>query len=370
MAKGSYFIIEKNNKFVVVYQYKDIQTGKRKQKQIRRFDKKKEAKSFLIQERAKLNQAYNLIATDLKVYDYLKNWNALRKDRLSVTTYNYYNSMINNRLNYDSKLGNMKMFEVTPNHIEIFYSDLLKELSNNSAVKYHRMLSKAFGDAKRKQMIIRNPLEFVEPLKSTKSDTAQILTLEEAQKLIEISAGTKFEVVINLALGLGLRAGEICGLKWDKVDFKNNTILIDTVTFCDKSNRIVKFKEPKTKSSRRLLNVPETIMRLLKVYKLRQEPNDYDLLFVKMNQEPMSSDSLSRNFKDFIRANGFKEIRFHDLRHTNASLHLLAGTDLKVTSRILGHSTIGITADLYTHVLDELNKSAAINMNNMLYRKG
>lgn len=364
----SLFIRIKNKKYTVVCEYRDAITKKKKQKQLGRFDTKRAAKLCLADEKVKLARGLFVQPHNILLYDYLIDWNNRRKDKLSITTYNYYNEMINCKYNKDTLLGNTKLQDLNAIMVENFYSELKNQgLANNTIAKHHKLLNKALDDAKKKQLIFKNVCEYVERVKTKKSNVSRSLTQNEVQKLLEASKNTIYEAPINLALGLGLRSGEVFGLTWDNIDFEKNTVKIDKVIALNKATREVFFKEPKTISSARTILMPATLSQFLKKYKLKQVPNDYNLVIVNKYSKPYPPSNFSKSFQGFLEKNKFDHLRFHDLRHTNASLHLLAGTDLKVTSKNLGHSSIGITADLYTHVLQELDEAAATNINLMLY---
>ncbi len=367
----SLFIRKKNNKFCVIYEYRDEVTKKRRQKQLGAFEKKKDANTLLAEERLKIDRGLFVKPNlEIKLHDWLVQWNNEREDKISITTYSYYKSMIKNRYNKKSRLGNINIKDITPNAIEVFYSELRKEgLAKNTIAKHHKMLNKAFVDAKRRQLIYKNPCEYVEKPASSKSTISKILTVKEAKLLLDEVKNTPYELPVNLALGLGLRAGEIFGLTWDNINFENKTIFINKSLALNKETNELFFKDPKTASSKRRLFIPEHLNELLKKYKEKQKENAYNLVLVNRYNKPQNPGNFSKTFGDFLKRNKLEQIRFHDLRHTNASLHLKAGTDLKVTSKTLGHSTIGITADLYTHVLQELDQSAANNINSILYSK-
>ncbi|MGL4739394.1 MAG: tyrosine-type recombinase/integrase [Sarcina sp.] len=365
----SIFVRKKHNKYCVIAKYLDIDK-KIKQKQLNSFDKLKDANSYLIEEKSKLNKNLFILPTKTTLIEYLNTWNDLRKNNLSIRTYTYYKELIANRIsNY---LTNTTLNNITPLQIELFYQELNKSLTKNGVVKYHRLLNKALGDAKKKRLIEFNPCEFVEVPRQETSEKASYLTFEETQELLKLSVATRYELPIHLAIILGLRASEILGLSWNKIDFKKKTICIDKVTVKNRITKEVEFKAPKTKKSIRTIHIPNFFLKRLednykrfRLLKLQGIPNKYNLVFCKVNGEPMDSSVLSKGFNSFLKKHDFRIIRFHDLRHTNASLQLKAGTSLKVTSEQLGHSTINITADLYTHVLDELKIEAASNMDKL-----
>ena len=365
----SIFVRKKHSKYCVIAKYL-ADDNKIKQKQLKSFDKLKDANIFLVEEKNKLNKNMFILPSKTTLVDYLISWNTLRKDNLSIRTYIYYNDLIDKRIR--NFFANALLTSLTSIQIELFYKELSKELSRNGVVKYHRLLNKALGDAKRKRLIEFNPCEFVEIPKQEKAKEANILTLAEANELMQLSITTRYELPIHLAILLGLRSSEVLGLSWDRIDFKNKTIRIDRVTVRNRMTHTVEFKAPKSNSSNRLVHIPNYLLERLKLnykrfrlLKLEGLPNPYNLIHPKLNGELLDSTSFSKNFEYFLKSNEFKKIRFHDLRHTNASLHLKAGTSLKVTSKHLGHSNLNITADLYTHVLEELEVEAAQNMDKL-----
>jgi len=254
---------------------------------------------------------------------------------------------------------------------------LEKILSGKTVLQYHRILHKALDKAYKMQIISKNPTDLVDAPKAKKFK-AKVLTIDEVKQLFETVRDNRLEVPIHLAIMLGLRAGEILGLSWDKINFESNVITIDTALVRNKGFDEYIFKEPKSESSIRTLTVPIELMSLLKKHKKSQLElqlrsygvftNKYNLVFTQVNGNPMTSDSFSRLFRDFLKKHNLPLVRFHDLRHTNATLMLASGTSMKVASTRLGHSTIGITADLYTHVLQELEVEASEKIANIVYK--
>ncbi|EPY2273180.1 tyrosine-type recombinase/integrase [Clostridium sporogenes] len=364
------FIRKRGNKHVVTLEYRDKQSGKRKQKALGSYDKKKEAEDALIEEKSKIINGNFIIPEKITFEQYLKQWLEQHKNNLSVTTYTRYKYIIDKQISPD--IGEIELQKLTPLHLENFYYSMLKTLNPKTVLQYHRVIHKAY----KLQIINKNISNLVE-LPKIKKYKAKSLTIKEVKQFLEVSKDTRVEIPINLAIVLGLRAAEILGLSWDNVNFCENTIVICKTLVKDKINKTLVFKEPKSETSIRTLTVPEQLMNLLKEHKKKQKQlqlksygafkNEFNLVFTKLNGNPMASDSLSSTFRDFINRNNLPNIRFHDLRHTNATLMLASGTSMKVASTRLGHSTIGITMDLYTHVLQGLEKEAAKNLSDLIY---
>ncbi|KYN77137.1 recombinase [Clostridium sporogenes] len=368
------FIRKRGNKHVVTLEYRDKQSGKRKQKALGSYDKKKEAEDALIEEKSKIINGNFIIPEKITFEQYLKQWLEQHKNNLSVTTYTRYKYIIDKQISPD--IGEIELQKLTPLHLENFYYSMLKTLNPKTVLQYHRVIHKALNKAYKLQIINKNISNLVE-LPKIKKYKAKSLTIKEVKQFLEVSKDTRVEIPINLAIVLGLRAAEILGLSWDNVNFCENTIVICKTLVKDKINKTLVFKEPKSETSIRTLTVPEQLMSLLKEHKKKQKQlqlksygafkNEFNLVFTKLNGNPMASDSLSSIFRDFINRNNLPNIRFHDLRHTNATLMLASGTSMKVASTRLGHSTIGITMDLYTHVLQGLEKEAAKNISDLIY---
>ncbi|MFN1873244.1 site-specific integrase [Clostridioides difficile] len=192
--------------------------------------------------------------------------------------------------------------------------------------------------------------------------------------LIEKLNNSIIEMPILLMLLLGLRIGEVAGLKWSDVDLDNSIININQILIYANSKII--FKEPKTEKSKRTLSVPKELIEKLKIEKLKQNKmklqgtleNENNLVCLNTNLKPWIPTTLSKTFHNFIKRNNLRNIRVHDLRHTNASLLLLGGTNMKVVSERLGHTDIKITMNRYSHVLEEMDKEASDNLSKLLFK--
>lgn len=368
----SLFIRKRNNNYNVICEYR-TSSGERKQKSLGKYSSQRQAEKQLTIEKSKLyNNNFNLPAR-LTLGTYLEEWHASRKDKLEITTWNR-NTLIINHVN--RLIGHINIQDIKPLTISTMYSNLYKanddskSLSNKTKLQYHRVLSKAFRDAYIGELIPKNIMELVEAPKPIQKE-AKYLDVEEALKLLQGIKGSRYEIPVNLALALGLRASEICGLSWDKVNFKDNIIRIDTVAVWDEVGKKVIFKPTKTMKSTRTLVIPQGLRSILIDWKETQKDtipsNEFNLVFTKEDGAPSCSHIFGTAYKNFIRRKKFN-IGFHELRHSYASLQLRAGSDIKVISETLGHSQIGISMNLYTHVIQSLKDEASSNINNILYK--
>jgi integrase len=272
-------------------------------------------------------------------------------------------------------LGNIELQKLNPLHIQQYYNFKSKTLCGKTLLQHHRVLRKALDYAYKMQMICRNPADLLDAPRAKKYK-ARALTVDEVKLLLQAIKNTKFEVPINLGIALGLRRGEILGLKWEDIDFENNIINIrNNLQLADKK---LIFKDPKSEDGERSLVAPEDLMSLLKIHRKKQLEyqlhyggssfNKLNLVNVNSMGKPINPSSFSHAFGDFIRRRDLPLIRVHDLRHTNATLMLKTGTGAKVASSRLGHSTIDITLNLYSHVTQDLNTEAAVKLNDVIYR--
>lgn len=238
-------------------------------------------------------------------------------------------------------------------------------LSNSSINKHIAFLKSVFSSAKRDGIITKNPAEFIDNLKVQDAER----TCYDAQQINQLCLsvqGTSLEIPVLLGAYLGMRRGEILGLTWDHVDLDAKQLTIATTLTKAGSQRIE--KEPKTKKSYRSLAIPDLLCAKLAAQKDRLETllrNNCQLerhnyvVFLK-NGHPFSPNYLSDKFHKHLKKLGFPPIRFHDLRHSFASISYAAGVPLSETSSALGHASTAVTAAVYTHEFTPV-KATAVN---------
>lgn len=353
---------------------KDPKTGKRQQKWFSGYKTKKEAQADLARIINELEQNTFIIPSDETLKGYLDYWIEQREHNLSPTTIYGYKSMINNHI--IPSLGNIKLNELKPLHIQEYYKEKSKTLSQTTILHHHRMLRKALEDAKEWQLIKDNPADHVESPKPQKYKS-NVLNLDEIKQLLKALESNRLEVPITLMLFLGLRRGELLALKWADIDYKNKTITIqrNLVRGGDNGNELI-IKEPKTEESIRTIPISDNILKLLKKQEIKQKEEKISLgphykengfIFTTSTGDIINPASFSREFGDFIKANNLKHIRLHDLRHTNATLMLKSNIPAKIASERLGHSNISTTLDLYSHVLKDMERETSDKIDNMIF---
>ena len=312
---------------------------------------------------------------------------------LAPSTYKRYCRMLETRLL--PYFGHFYINKIKPTDIMKFY-DLLekdtqlvrkkgnngsktkKPLSGKTILEHHRLLRAMLHKAVYWQLIVANPAERVQPPKARKpkrrsyDDEQTKVLLENLEQLS--SEDTKYKVAIILTVFTGVRLGELMGLEWQDVDFKNRIISINRSSqyLADMG---VFTKVPKTESSIRDIAIPEFIISLLEEYKLWYEEQkliygelwtNSDRLFVQADGKPMHPSTISKWFVKYVGQIGLPVINFHGLRHTNASLLVAQNIDIAVISARLGHAQISTTLDFYVHPLLSHNRKAGYALENLL----
>lgn len=266
-------------------------------------------------------------------------------------------------------LGKYKLNEITPMILDGFLNHLKStnnlangqaKLSNGSISKIYAITKTIITLAFRKNLIIQNPCSKVKLEFRKDAGAKQIHSWDKEsykKALYLLSANeTDYARVCEFAVKTGLRRSEIFGLTWDDINFVNQTISVNKTA--QKVNKVMMILPCKTPSSVRTISLSKSIVELLKNYKETHPYNTY--IFQNVDY-----DAVTAWFRKWQRKNNIPRIRFHDLRHTHASLLLAEHIDIKTISSRLGHSNIGITMNTYTHVLEQLDKEAAFAIDNI-----
>ena len=263
-------------------------------------------------------------------------------------------------------LGPIGLAKIKPAQIEAMYREQLERgLSARTVHQTHRILKAAFKYAVRTGRLVRNPAELVDPPAVRRKEMAT-LTLEDARKLTaRLSGGDSYEIAIYMALYTGLRRGELVGLKWGDINFERRYLRLQRNVVRVPGQGFVE-SEPKSDSSRRPVELGESDLKILSSHRVRQAEarlragsmwTNGDWVFTRELGEHLNPDALSEHFPQILEELGLPRVRFHDLRHTHATLMMEAGIDRDVVKGRLGHSSIAITSDTYTHVSSSLQRS-------------
>ncbi|MFH1663173.1 MAG: site-specific integrase [Chloroflexota bacterium] len=271
-------------------------------------------------------------------------------------------------------LGRIALADLQPQHIQSYYSEKISNgridgkegLSARSVVYHHRILSKALDYAVKMGMVVRNIADVVQPPKIQRI-TMNTLSPEEIVRFLDAAKETDYYVYFATLLCTGLRRGEGLALRWRNLDLEEaRLVVMETAYKLGNGDYII--KEPKTRHSRRTVTLPRSLVELLKSYRSDQEllriqlgvslePDDF--VFIRHDGNPINPNALTLAFRRITKKAGLKNIRIHDLRHTHATLLFKEGVHPKIVSERLGHASISITLDIYSHVLSGLQEEAS-----------
>lgn len=375
-------ITKKGNKYYVVVPITDPTTGEKKNKWFSGYKNKREAEAARIEIISKLNNNTFVQPKKLTVKDYLKEWlKVYVEPNLSPTTTRGYRVNIEHHI--IPYLGGIPLQQLKASNIQSLYNSLKESgkvngeggLSPRSVRYVHRVLREALQHAVQQQLIPRNIADDL-ALPQTKKYRPKVYTGEGIVKLLASVIDTEYETPIHLAALLGLRRGEVLGLQWCDVDFKNNCITIQRQLIPTPKGNI--FKEPKTEDSVRSIQLSQRLVDVLKKERKKQLRNklilgekfvDNNLVCCHENGEMFSPSGFSHRFSELLKKNGLEHIRFHDLRHSVATAMLNANIPIKHASEILGHSNTSITMDLYSHVIDKKQKEIVETLDQAIFGK-
>lgn len=370
--KGS--IIKRNKTYTIIIDIGRDLNGKRKQRWFGGYKTKREAENALPQLLMKAQNCELVPNNKITLKDCISDWfeNRLKTENLSPTTIDGYKNIVNNHI--IPVMGGLKLQEIKPYTLQSYFNSKADVLRPTTLQNHKRLLVSFFIFACDMELLDRNPMDkIVTPKKIAKQ--TNVLTIEECKQLLTtIQSNYTLKIPVILSLLLGLRRGECLGLRWEDINFNEKTLSVNQNLEYVKGE--LYFKEPKTLKSKRTMAIPDILINILKEHHnwqremtLRSEgtwKNERNLVCTrKTTGEPVTPHVLSDLFRLFIKKNNFKAIRFHDLRHTNATLMLAAGISAKVASNRLGHSNISITLDLYSHVLHTIDMDAATKIDNI-----
>ena len=363
------FLRKRSKNYIVYLEYFDKETNKRKQKNMGSYPLKRDANKRLNEVKEEIYKEELLLPNEIILQDFLLDFLEKYKMNLSITTYNCYMRICKKYI--IPLLGDIKLCDIRPIHIQNYVDDLLDLLTPQTIKVHLNILNLALKRAYRLKLIKENVVQFVEVPKNKKYKN-EIYNAEDMKKLLEKSLETSLELPIILASGLGLRISEILGLTWNNIDFNDFTITIDKITVRDKGQVIL--KEPKTESSIRTISAPKEIILILKqlkkdrlAAKLRGEKSHRELIFYDKNLNPIAQDVLSKKFRYFLQENNLKHIRFHDLRHSHVTMLIDAKVPIKVISERVGHSNVNTTLNIYSHALREMDQEASDKISDTLF---
>ncbi len=302
--------------------------------------------------------------------DWLEN---SQKQSVRPRTYERYREIV--QLHIVPVLGHQKLQKLSAQHVQAFYTQKVKDgLSPSTVEVFHCVLHKALDTAVKWGLVPRNVCDLVSP-PHRESFEIKPLDVEQANKLLAAARGHRLEALFILALTTGMRRGELLGLKWQDINFAAGTLQIRRILTRSPDKGFVE-AEPKTQKSRRSMVVAAFALEALRKHRTHQLETklkagaswqEHDYVFcTSVGTHLNPSKDVLDELKKLLNQAGLPDIRFHDLRHSAATLLLSEGVHPKVVQEMLGHSNISMTMDVYSHVLPSMQQEAVGRLNNIL----
>jgi integrase len=348
----------------------DPVTGRRRQKSKGGFRTRKAAEAALRELSASVDAGRFVERSTKTVGDYLDEWLEVVRPRLRPTTWNSYRQSV---AHIKGRIGAVPLQSLAPLEVENLYKQLLatrgrngRLLSPKTVRGIHVVLRKALADAERLGLVVRNAAAAAKPPVPAKYEHTT-WTAEQLARFLDSIEGERQAAAFVLLATTGMRRGEALGLRWSDVDLAAGRLsIVQTITTV-RDKMVV--SPPKTARSRRSVSLDPGTVAALRDHRRRQNEERLrageawagasDLVFTNEVGEPVHPSALSRLFESSVHRSGLPRIRLHDLRHTYATVALAAGVHPKIVSERLGHATIAVTLDLYSHVTPAIDAEAA-----------
>lgn len=309
---------------------------------------------------------------ELTLADWLESWmdNIVRPTRAETTVYGYQKIIDNHLI---PALGDIPLLKLTPMDIQQYYIQVQQSasLSSNTLRRHHDLLSSSLRSAVRQDKLLVSPMDRVEPPRA-KQKEASYYRPEELKQLYALLEGHPLELCAKLAGSLGMRREEICGLKWECIDYERQLLFIREARTAFGATIVQ--KETKTRSSVRTLYMPDDVVRLLRTEQERQcglfrsgqlaEPSQFVVLDHK--GLPYSPNALSLAFTRFVKKNRLPRVTLHGLRHSFATVASFQGVPLFDIGKALGHATPATTGKIYTHLVDHTHEETLLKVSDAL----
>jgi integrase len=313
-----------------------------------------------------------------KVGQFLSHWlEDVHKQSIRPRTYERYEEIV--RLHLVPEIGHHHIQKLSPQNLQAFYKKKLEDgLSATTVISFHNLLHKALETAVRGNLLARNPCDLVSPPRR-KHFEIQPLSIQQIRQFLAVTRGHRQEARFILALATGMRRGELLGLKWQDIDLERGTLQVRRIL-----TRIpgklpgkgFEEAEPKTDKGRRSIVLPSFAVEALRQHRLRQREaklkagpawRDHDYVFcTPIGTHLNPTRDVLDVLKSFLKQAGLPDIRFHDLRHSSATMLLGMKVHPKIVQEILGHSQIAITMDIYSHILPTMQEEAMNKLNDVL----
>lgn len=349
------------------FDYQDA-TGQRKQKSestgLPEKGNKRRAQKLLEERLSEMTQQYETALDNRKVefLAFMRSWlDDVVVHQVKENTFSQYNMVYNGYIAKYKPFHGVKLQALTPALIQSYYNAQLKNgLSPNTVRKHHANLHKCLSYAVRLGMLTQNSSDQTELPPKQKYKGATAYTPEQLKQLLEVFENDPLETPVRIAVTYGLRRSEVCGLRWDAVDFDTNTLSVCHTAVVD-NGKVIYSDNTKTASSNRVLPLTASMRTYLLKVREQQEASkslfgsayqDSGYVCTKPNGEPINPNFVTHHFQRMLKTNNLPVIRFHDLRHSAVYALRKGGCDAKDIQCWLGHSDVSTTLNVYGHVLN------------------
>lgn len=378
-----------NRYYAVIYEGVDPATGKERRRWYPAGARKADAEKLVTELVKRHNDGEYRAPDRLTFGEYLtERWLPVQRSQLKKTTFASYDNNI--RLHVLPALGRVPIARLSPDQLDRLYTQLHESGRRNksrkgrpglsaSSVQYvHRIVRKALNDAVRKGVLPRNPALLADPPKRDPSarqrdGEMQVWTAQQLQSFLGLVDGQRLAPAFVVTAHTGMRRGEVAGLRWADVDFEKRLIHIRQAIVV--VEYALEFTDLKSDNGERTIDVNDDVIRALQACRRRQAEErlllgsgyeDRDLVFARPDGTPTHPELISETFDRVVTRSDLPRIRFHDLRHTHATLLLKAGVPIKVVSERLGHATASFTLDVYGWVLPGMQAEAAATFSRLM----
>lgn len=355
---------------------RDPVTGKRRTRYVSFRGTKSEARAHLRILIGKVEERTYVEPAKMTLKDYLERWLEHARTTVSPRTHERYGELLRNHVS--SHLGATKLSDLQPIQVQELYRKLLSNgrldgkgaLSGLTVKHIHRVFKEALRQAVRWKMLAANPADNVDPPKAEHSEI-EILEPEHVEGILIAIRRTRLLAPVIVALNTGLRRGELLALRWKDIDFEGTALTVRQSL--EETGAGLRFKEPKSRRSRRTVALPAAAVDTLRHHKLRQMEtylklgskwSTEALVFGRFDGQPIRPRNFSKEFSRVVKRAGLK-VTFHGLRHTHATMLLKQNVHPKIVSDRLGHASVAITLDTYSHVIPSMQDVAARAMDEL-----
>jgi integrase len=357
------YIRKRGNKYSFTVDVgKDPRTGKRKQKTVSGFKTKKEAQAALAELVTDVEKGNYVEPVKKKFKEFALNYmETIYINRVKRSSYENATNLVHTHI--IPFFGDVDINMIDQFLVHEFYTLKQKEGYSSAYInRMHEIMRLLLRIAYKWEVLQKDIASLLEPPRIQKKEMS-VWTIEQVNEFLKFTKHSRYHPIYFLAAYTGMRKGEILGLTWDDVNFEEKTVYVNKTLYKAKEEYLL--QEPKTKTSFRSIYIDDDIIRVLKKQKVKQNLErlkyggvykEHNMVFAQETGEFVNPGGVNGLFARFIEQSGLPKIRFHDLRHTHATILLQMGVNPKIVAERLGHSSVQITLDTYSHVLPSMKK--------------